>query len=352
MKVFSKIALVVIAMLLLLATIVALSVAPVHAAESQFKWQHFGVDPYAVSRNEAMRTREDAFRKLGLPQDVVSILMIATDKSGERISLNVGDKLGAMLSKGGVVHRNVTVAFVKPPISGKMEYAAPAEKWQVTFAGGVFTVILPEVCNNWSLISVSLLPLPRISLKSQPVAPPAILTCPDVYTLKVNVWERKAMTLSGVERTHAKEELEEKFVYGQHDPQHVSRMHGAQFRKAYAAGDIKRSATIHGFRVSLIMTPEAKGDAPTITAEEIVGDVQVMGLRELRFTRAELEKWDAIRLVPTEDGDILSPPRYHLSGFHELRFFNHLPGTKLGEWDSNPVPDCLMNEHWIEEQSK
>jgi hypothetical protein len=348
MKMIARITLMVIALLLLLATIAALSATPAHA-ESQFKWQHFGTDPYAVSRQEAMRTREDAFRKLGLPQDVVSVLMIATDKPGEKMSLNVGDKLGAMLSKGGVVHRNVTVAFVKPPISGKMEYAAPAEKWQVTFAGGVFTVILPEVCNNWSLISVTLVPLTKISLKSPPVAPPAILTCPDVYILKVNVWESKAMTLSGVERTHAKEELEEKFVYGQHDPQHVSRMHGAQFRKAYAAGDIKRSATSHGFRVSLIMTPEAKGGAPTITAEEVVRDITVMGLRELRFARAELEKWDAIRLVPTEDGGILSPPRYHLTGFHELRFFNHLPGTRLGEWDSNPVPDCLMNEHWIEQ---
>jgi len=345
MKMIARITLVVIAMLLLLATIAALTAVPAHAAESQFKWQHFGTDPYATSREEAMRTRESAFKKLGLPADVVSILMIATDKPGEKVSLNVGDKLGAMLSKGGVVHRNVIVAFVKPPISGKMEYAAPAEKWQVTFEGGVFTVILPEVCNNWSLISVSLLRLPQISLKSPPVARPAILTCPDVYTLKVNVWESRAMSLSGVERTHAQEELQEKFV----DVQHVSRTHGGQFRKAYAAGEIKRSATTHGFRVSLIMTPEAKGGAPTITAEEVVEDVSIMGLRELRFTRAQIEKWDAIRLVPTEDGDILSPPRYHLSGFHELRFFNHLPGTKLGEWDSNPVPDCLMNEHWIEQ---
>jgi len=348
MKMIARITLMVIATLLLLATIAVLTAVPAHA-ESQFKWQHFGADPYAVSRQEAMRTREDAFRKLGLPQEVVSILMIATDKPGEKISLNVGDKLSAMLSKGGVVHRNVIVAFVKPPINGKMEYAAPAEKWQVTFAEGVFTVILPEVCNNWSLISVTLMPLPRISLKSSPVARPVILTCPDVYTLKVNVWEQKAMNLSGVERTHAQEELQEKFVHGQHDPQHVSRMHGGQFRKAYAAGEIKRSATGHGFRVSLIMTPEANGGEPTVTSEEIVGDITVIGLRELRFTRAELEKWDAIRLIPTEDGGILSPPRYHLTGFHELRFFNHLPGTKLGEWDSNPVPDCIMNEHWIEQ---
>ncbi|MDP2651749.1 MAG: hypothetical protein Q8O94_01290 [bacterium] len=177
-----------------------------------------------------------------------------------------------------------------------------------------------------------------------------IAVCPDVYTLKVNVWEHKAIALSGVEKTHrkeelAKKELKERFV----GVPHVSRTHGGQFRKAYANGKIKRSAVAHNFRVSLIMTPESQGGESRISSEEILGDITVTGLRELQFTRKQLEKWDAIRVVPIEPTGIYSPPRSNLTGVHGMRFFNHLPGKKLGEWENNPVPDCIMNEHWIED---
>ena len=122
-------------------------------AHAEFKWQHFGADPYASSRDEAMRTRESAFSKLDLPKPVVTRLVGASQKPGAKVRLVNGDKLSAMMSKGGIVHRNVTVAFTKPPVSGRMEYAAPAEKWQVTWEGKVYIVILPEICYNWSSIA-------------------------------------------------------------------------------------------------------------------------------------------------------------------------------------------------------
>ncbi|MFA6415023.1 MAG: hypothetical protein WC217_00465 [Candidatus Paceibacterota bacterium] len=176
-----------------------------------------------------------------------------------------------------------------------------------------------------------------------PVGP--IGACPDVYILKVNVWREKALDLPGVESTHAKEEFVEKFIGVR-----VSRTHGKQFREAYADGKVARSATPRIFQVSLIMTPEVNGGPPTVTEEKVLGNLTVTrGLKELRFARAQLEKWDAIR-VAAVNGDIVSPPPYHLTGLHELRFFNHLPGTRLGEWDANPVPDCIMNEHWIESE--
>ena len=123
-----------------------------HAAGNEFQWKHFGAAPYASTRVEAMETRESAFRKLGLSEPVVALLMKATEKPGEKIRLTNGDHLSAMLSKGGVVHHQVVVTFVKPPISGKMEYAAPAEQWQVSWQGKIYTVILPEICNNWSAL--------------------------------------------------------------------------------------------------------------------------------------------------------------------------------------------------------
>jgi len=140
----------------------------VFAAETEFTWQHFGADPYATSRGEAMRTRESAFRKLGFPAPVVKLLVEATQKSGEKIRIVNGDRFSTMLSKGGVVHRNVTVAFVMPPISGKMEYAAPAERWQVSWEGKTYTVILPEVCGNWSSIAPSLEACAMVEYTVQP----------------------------------------------------------------------------------------------------------------------------------------------------------------------------------------
>ncbi len=176
-----------------------------------------------------------------------------------------------------------------------------------------------------------------------PVFVPApIGACPSTFTLKVNVWRESALELPGVWSTQAKEELQEKFVGAR-----VSRTHGRQFREAYADGKIARSATPRVFQVSLIMTPEARGGVSTITEELVLGNITVKGLKELRFTWAQLERWDAVR-VASVNGDTISPPPYHLTGLHELRFFNRLPGTTLGEWDANPVPDCVMNEHWIE----
>lgn len=142
---------------ILLALAFAALASAAYAADP-FEWKHFGAAPYASSRDEAMRTRESAFQKLGLPAPVVKLLMEATQKPGEKIRLVNGDRLSAMMSKGSIVHRNVTVVFVKPPISGKMEYAVPAEKWQVSWQGKTYTVILPEICNNWSSIAGPPLP--------------------------------------------------------------------------------------------------------------------------------------------------------------------------------------------------
>lgn len=134
-----------VAFLLLLAT-----GAPAYARS--FEWKHFGAAPYALSREQAMRSRESAFRLLGFPEPVVALLVEATKTPGKEVRLVVGERLSSMLSSGGVVHRDVIVAFVTPPISGKMEYAAPAEKWQVIWQGQTYTVILPRICNNWSAI--------------------------------------------------------------------------------------------------------------------------------------------------------------------------------------------------------
>jgi hypothetical protein len=237
---------------------------------------------------------------------------------------------------------------------------APAERWQIESEGQIYTAILFDICNNWSSIvaPVQTPKSPPAGEKKEPVVtrrpapviwiepePNAEGKCPDVYTYKVNFWEPPAMDLPGVKSTHVQEGLANRFI----GEQHVSRKHGGQFRKAADAGKLHRSTTAHDLRVSLIMTPEAHGGEPTITSEHIIGDVKAIGLYVLKFPRTQLEKWDAIRVIPADDKGTKSPPKYPGTGLHELRFFNHLPGTTLGEWDNNPVPDCIMNGHFIEE---
>ncbi len=166
------------------APVVVASVAatPIPSAHPEWKWQHFGAAPYAATRAEAMKTRESAFRKMGLPAPVIAQFMRATEKPGEKTRLVMGDRLTTMLSKGGVVRHNVVVAFSKPPKG--MEFAAPAEKWQVTHGGRTYTLILPEVCWNWSDIVASgpvvLAPAP------QPVV--SVGACPTGFELIANAW--------------------------------------------------------------------------------------------------------------------------------------------------------------------
>lgn len=162
-------------------------------ASGGFDWVHFGAAPYASSREEAMRKRESAFRALGFPDAVVAKLMIATESPGEKTRINVGDKLGAMLSKGGVVHTNVTAAFGSP--SRGMELAAPAEKWTVAWEGRQYTALLPEVCNNWSSV-VGILPPAPVAAAPPPPPPRPIAkssVCPDGWSLTANAWQLESL---------------------------------------------------------------------------------------------------------------------------------------------------------------
>lgn len=324
------------------------------SAHAEWQWEHPGAAPFAKTRAEAMQNREEAIRKLGFPEKCVAPLAEAMDKPGEEVTMKMGDRFAAQISKGGVVHGlgegGGVVAFKTPMLPG-MQLVAQAEKWSVACEGQTQTVFMPAVCFNLT----AGIPVPASSVAA-PAKPselkPIAGSCPNRYHLKVYVYPWKAMSFPGVAQTAAKEELEENFVHGVSDPQHVSRTHYTQLQRALASGDLQYSPTPHVFRVSLIMTPESAGEQPAITKEEVLGDITVKDYYyEVPLTLAQIKEWDAIRLVPVGDDDFASPPRYHKVGFHEIRFFNRLPGTKLGEWDSNPDPDCTMGVLFIERET-
>lgn len=177
------------------------------------------------------------------------------------------------------------------------------------------------------------------------VTPGPIRSCPEWWVLEVANWDNKAFYLPGIERTHAQEKFGVKFV----GTKHVSREHGAEFRAAYAKGLIVHSETSRKFRVSLIMTSEAFNGDTTITKEQFYWDIVVVGSREVAFPIADIKKWDAIRVIAADGEEVLSPPLFAETGFHEMRFFNKMPGTSHGEWDNPLQKPCYKTEHWIQQ---
>ncbi|OGG39765.1 hypothetical protein A2118_01835 [Candidatus Kaiserbacteria bacterium GWA2_50_9] len=324
-----------------LGSVAALRWSVVSAAE---EWTQWGISPFATSQADACKKASAAIDGFSMPEAVKTAFkqkLGATCGGGVEVWLTPGMLLEQMWTGGHKPHvmdkKKVGELPVlkspegRPYRKGAVAETAKALSWTVVHEGKLYTLYLPLVCFNWSWAF-------DLATVFAPVG-----QCPDVYTLKINVWEHKALTLPGVEATHANEEYGTRLF----SDAKVSRKHGRQFRIAYKEGKLQRSAVEHAFRVSFIMTPEAQGGSSEITKEEPVGDVAVTGLRELQFTRAQLNQWDAIRVVAV-NGDVTSPPAFNGTGLKENRYFNHLPGKKLGEWENNPVPDCIMNEHWIE----
>lgn len=335
----------------IIVAVLALAIAALAttSAYAEAIWEHFNADPAYQSREAAIADAPRVLRQVGYPEPVILLLTEAMKKPGVEAHVTNGRKLDFMRSGKSALWRNVLVKFKKPPREESMEYSAPSEEWTVELNGTKWMVGIPKVCNNLYGERLAITPKKEaLPAKPRALSPPnrTIASCPAINYLKVNVWPPDAFKLPGVRQTHAKEELGQKQFAG---VPHVSKTHGGQFRRACADGVVCQSEKPHAFRVSLIMTPEARGIQDSqITKEEILGDIIVTGVYDaLQFTRAQLEEWDAIRLVAIDD-DVTSPPRYLATGVHELRFFNRLPRKTLGEWDENPVPDCIMNEHWIE----
>jgi|CXWL01.1.fsa_nt_gi hypothetical protein len=323
------------------------------SAHAEWQWQHFGVAKFADSRESAMAQKGAVLKKLDYPEGAAAALAKAMEQPGVPVELSNGDKFVAQISKGGQVHGlregGGIIAFEQPT---GMKFSAKAERWQVAVEGVIYTLDLPEICQNFTRrleVPAPLPPAPPVVALRAPVAPPQFQpvalppTCPEMYTLKVNLWPPEAANFPGVAATLAKEDQRQ----GEFSKtEHFSRKHGGQMRQALADGKLVRSTIGHQLQVSLIATAESRGGESTIDAEEVLGGVMVNGLLELTFTRAQIEKWDAIQLVSVDD--VRSPPKHPKTGRKELRFFNHTVRVpKGGEWDLN---DCISNVHLIEKQ--
>lgn len=328
------------------------------------EWKNWGGARYAASAEEALTDPKlDWYLKCStaIPTDLKAKVKeaIRAKPKGEQMAYLTPDMTLLEMASGpdrshSTQHlmRNVKVARIQVALG--IVRAAETPIWSVKDADGkTYVVGDPFLCGNLSVIRIIPAP-PKLPVAQKPPAtpvaprkePPTSLgQCPDIYTLVIKSWAHEAFFLPGVEQTHAKEDNAVVFV----GVEHVSRKHGKQFREANAEGKLAHSKTRRDFRVSLIMTREAYGGSTAITEEEFYGDVTVTGFKELLFTRAQLDKWDAIRVVAVNGNEITSPPKFAATGLHEMRFFNKLPGTTRGEWDNPQERECLKREHWIEQ---
>jgi len=169
----------------------SLIVAPrAHGAENEFHWKHFGVDPFAKTRDEAVAARERVFREaFGFSNACVSAAMQATSGAPNATGhLNVGDKLAVMVSSRYVAHHSTVVDFA--PVRKGIDYAATVEIWEFDCDGQHKKVGLPEICNNWSLYFVPVAPAPPTPPAKKNAAPPAVRVtgCPDGRILITDAW--------------------------------------------------------------------------------------------------------------------------------------------------------------------
>src|SRR3972149_9004711 len=82
-------ALVVIGLLFALAALSILTSKKANAATDEFRWKHFGTDPLAQTRTEALAMRERVFREsFGFSDGCVKTAMQATASPGRAVHLN------------------------------------------------------------------------------------------------------------------------------------------------------------------------------------------------------------------------------------------------------------------------
>ncbi len=120
---------------------------PARAKSREFLWQHYGAAPFAANERSALDALPRVLTLLGISEQYhkeLRELVRAHPKGLRQGELERGDHLAAMLSKGGVVHRNVLVDF--KDISRGIGAHAYTYEWDFELG----TLILPLVCFNWS----------------------------------------------------------------------------------------------------------------------------------------------------------------------------------------------------------
>lgn len=139
-------------LVLILLAAVGVNLMSLAPASAETVWTTWGQAPYASSQEEAMERLPAALQALGIPEAARTALAaeVARNPQGERIYLNPGDRLTAMMSGGRAPHAMQDVVVGRNPVRRGVVLAAEARQWRVTVDGQEYFLILPDICYNWS----------------------------------------------------------------------------------------------------------------------------------------------------------------------------------------------------------
>jgi hypothetical protein len=289
------------------------------SAHKGYTWSHFGVDPYAKSRDEAMRKRHDVFVGMGLPPVVIERFMKATEEEGTSTAIANGQRLDVMMEGSGM-RRDVLV-----DLDAKLVPAA--EVWETTFNGTTYKLYLPKICNNWSLVKE----LPRAEITAQ--APPAAAAppatgegCPSGWTITVHEWsvgslpaDLRRETESLIEAAKQRDSRQAR-VLEVYRPDDVSRTMGGRLRK---------QVRVHATMLSTVQLRLL--DPATLRVVRDLGPLQLVGGSGVMAMPEDPRKYVVETLFP---GEFVSPTVS--GGVPRLRLF----GYEWRNW-------CNMNEHGL-----
>lgn len=121
-------------------------------------WVNFGADKAYPSRGAAIADMPRVLRAMGYPEEVIALFVEAMKKPGTPMRVTNGMRLAFERSGANQLWIDVPVAFWSP--TAKMEFAAPAEAWTVPWGGKLWTIGIPEICNNLFGLTPTPIPVP------------------------------------------------------------------------------------------------------------------------------------------------------------------------------------------------
>ena len=302
-------ALVVIGLLFALAVLSVLTSKKANAAADEFRWKHFGADPLAQTRTEALAIRERVFREsFGFSDACVGAAMQATANPGRAGHLNVGDRLAVMVSAGFIAHRPTIVDFA--PVRRGIDYAALVETWEFECDGQHQKIGLPEICNNWSLYPpVPMPPTPVMAPTPSRPTPKAVVAtgaCPKGAALIVQAWTMESIYAASPGLGKRAEEQVTAAIG--RDSENASN------RKAYMTDALSRTLGNELVRVVNVRAPVSADiavtllDPVTLAVVEDLGNYRLVdGMVSVPLTDAQKEKivqtiWPGWFSSPTVSG--------------------------------------------------
>ena len=128
---------------ILLALLALLTFGWAVPAQAEARWQRFNVDRAYNTRAQAMSDARNVMVRAGWDAQCIPQMLDTLEKPGTRVMISKGERYDFMRTGPQGLWRNVRVDFQQAPLR------VEGERWSIECNGRVYTLTLPDVCNNW-----------------------------------------------------------------------------------------------------------------------------------------------------------------------------------------------------------